>query len=243
MGRVLTRVTITGADDGVSPKDLAVLSVAYPFVEWGILFSMKRFGVARYPHPDWVGELLHVKEEDSPAPMKLAAHVCGSFAREIADGTRLRFDEGQDFDRVQLNGIPLGTPTLGETAARMAPQELILQAKSLDELAKVGTTPVSLWPRTMQVLLDASGGTGKEISDYPFQLPKNVCVGFAGGIGPDNVERILGEVTSAFPDRDFWIDMESGVRTDDVFDLEKVASVLKQAARFVKHEKGALEPW
>lgn len=40
----LTRVTITGADDAVEPAELQALSHEFPFVEWGILHSYKRFG-------------------------------------------------------------------------------------------------------------------------------------------------------------------------------------------------------
>ena len=37
----LTKVTLTGADDFTDPKRLIEISREYPFVEWGILFSLK----------------------------------------------------------------------------------------------------------------------------------------------------------------------------------------------------------
>ena len=36
---ILDRVTITGADDSIHVEQLAELSQAYPYVEWGILVS------------------------------------------------------------------------------------------------------------------------------------------------------------------------------------------------------------
>jgi phosphoribosylanthranilate isomerase len=64
-------------------------------------------------------------------------------------------------------------------------------------------------------------------------VPDGLRFGFAGGIGPDNVKRVIREI-SAKVDAPFWIDMESGVRTDDRFDLNKVRRVLETAAPFVE---------
>ena len=50
---MLTRATITGADEGVDHTALADLSDEFPFVEWGILISEKA-GRPRYPTARWV---------------------------------------------------------------------------------------------------------------------------------------------------------------------------------------------
>ena len=55
----------------------------------------------------------------------------------------------------------------------------------------------------------------------------DVRMGYAGGIGPDNVVDVLRDIG---PVRPTWIDMESGVRTGDKFDLAKVRRVLEQVA-------------
>ena len=52
-------------------------------------------------------------------------------------------------------------------------------------------------------------------------------LGFAGGIGPDNVLDVIRDIGPRDP---YWIDMESGVRTDDKLDLAKVRRVLEQIA-------------
>jgi phosphoribosylanthranilate isomerase len=74
------------------------------------------------------------------------------------------------------------------------------------------------------MLLDASGGRG---IDTPIEILKtNIKVGYAGGINPDNVADKLSFLLEHVNTGEFWIDMESGVRTDDWFDLDKVVKVL-----------------
>lgn len=89
-------------------------------------------------------------------------------------------------------------------------------------------------------LIDASGGTGRW-DQTRWQPPHEALrrVGYAGGIGPDNVVAALSTVWSVVNAHDcaaqngkVWIDMETGVRTDNRFDLNKVESVLAQAARW-----------
>ncbi|MBR0879526.1 hypothetical protein [Bradyrhizobium liaoningense] len=48
-------------------------------------------------------------------------------------------------------------------------------------------------------------------------------VGYAGGISPENIHGVMS-VLEQTTGR-YWIDMESGVRTDDRFDIEKCRAV------------------
>ena len=74
------------------------------------------------------------------------------------------------------------------------------------------------------MLLDASGGEGIETSLVAFAGKK---IGYAGGINADNVADKLTFLMENEQVGDFWIDMESGVRTDDWFDTDKVRRVLE----------------
>jgi hypothetical protein len=64
-------------------------------------------------------------------------------------------------------------------------------------------------------------------------------MGFAGGLGPNNVLEQLGKINAACGDKPYatWIDMEGRIRTDDGahLDLTRVRSVLEQIAgsRFI----------
>lgn len=98
---MLTRVTITGADDGVDPKQLADLSAEFPFVEWAILLSRTRSGTARYPSAAWLVDRL-CADEPMVRGMRLAAHLCGALSRETQDGELPVLSEV--FQRYQLNG-------------------------------------------------------------------------------------------------------------------------------------------
>lgn len=86
----------------------------------------------------------------------------------------------------------------------------------------------------MHVLLDESRGKGVAPASWSVpaqygELP--MYVGFAGGIGPDNTQSVLNQVRSLM--RPYWIDMETGVRTDNAFDAKKVEAVLRAAEPWV----------
>ena len=81
-------------------------------------------------------------------------------------------------------------------------------------------------PSFMSYLLDASGGAG---IDTPIRIvtAKNTHIGYAGGIGPENVESKLRTLLEYDSKEKFWIDMETRVRTkDEWLDLDKVEQVL-----------------
>src|SRR6478735_905498 len=106
----LHTVTITGADDAVDVARLVELSLAYPFVEWGILRSAKHSRpTERYPSWQWIERLEKAKSQRyplPPAPMRLATHVCGRWSRQLMSGEtsghlEIRTGIGR---RIQLNG-------------------------------------------------------------------------------------------------------------------------------------------
>lgn len=226
---MLTTVTITGVDDGVKHEDLHALSTEFPFVEWGILHSSKRSGTSRYPSSEWLGELKK-SVSGSVRTLKLAAHFCGDYTRDVLAGRVDRLD-AVVFQRCQVNGFKLPAPAFVEAVQHAPNIEFILQARSetdvaaLAELARVvGTTRVSL-------LFDPSGGHGVRTEKWPSR-PANVAMGYAGGIKPSTVVEVLREIG---PINDaFWIDMESGVRVGDCFDLSLVREVLQKAAPFIE---------
>jgi hypothetical protein len=100
---MLTRVTITGADDLVPVSLLRALSDEFPFVEWGVLRSATREGAPRYPKAEWREELEHVSR--SSHEMSLSAHFCGQLVRDTMTGDMKWFKSlPAEYDRVQLNG-------------------------------------------------------------------------------------------------------------------------------------------
>lgn len=221
----LKHITLTGIDDRTDIKELVRLQKRYPLVEFGVLLSWTRQGSERrYPSFQTIGKFCR-------ADINLSAHICGSAAREFAKGNdgilRHLFDQiGKDsvsFQRIQLNlaGFPAEKFAPLPTAWGSA-QEIILQRLSIDEFnlyrQRLGDHP--------SVLLDASGGCGRESPLVTLEGPFKV--GYAGGFGPDNVEDKLTTLLGSDKVGDFWIDMESKVRTYDWFNTAKAEDVLKK---------------
>ncbi len=222
---MLTTVTITGADDKTSHADMVSLAKEFPFVEWGILVSPKKSGTPRYPGADWIDEL---------PDLRLSLHLCGQAARSILDGViPSPFSHGIEFYRYQLNGY---TPPASDefiAMTRATPHRWILQARSDATLSEAIADALRIGNEKAAILYDPSGGRGIEAASWP-KIPAGVYFGFAGGIKPSNVVAVLADIGPA--DAPFWIDMESGVRTDDQLDLNLVRQVLKSCAPYV--EKG-----
>lgn len=233
-------VTFTGADDGVDPHMLAHLSRFYPFVEWAVLFSEKRRGSPRYPSLRWVRELEDLSRGDHRR-LPLAMHLCGAEAR-AAVATATEFWPGDAWRRVQINGYEPGAATerwrRSHRFDATATFRWILQVRSPETLGAVWHDALAA---DTDILYDPSGGAGKGPTSWP-EMPikdggdligRGLRSGFAGGIGPNNVDEVLHSVLAHNEQLySIWIDMESGVRTDDKFDLDKVKAVIDVVARF-----------
>ena len=220
---MLTLVTITGADDKTDPDDMVALSGEFPFVEWGILCSPKRTGTNRFPSSGWIASL--------PSSIRLSMHLCGAAARDVlAGGSVAKYSCGRAFDRYQLNGY---TPPACDDFTSMCSTHQyrwILQARNESSLALAVADALKFGDKA-DILFDPSGGRGIETAKWP-PIPSGVRLGFAGGIRPSNVARVLAGI--GHTKSPFWIDMESGVRTDeDELDLGLVRQVLEVCKSFV----------
>lgn len=221
----LKHITLTGIDDRTDIKELVRLQKRYPLVEFGVLLSWSLQGSERrYPSYQTIAKFCRTG-------LNLSAHVCGRTAFQFAWGRTEVLKNildiiGRDsvnFQRIQLNlaGFPAEEfaplPTAWDSA-----HEIILQRLSADEFdlyrQRLGDHP--------SVLLNASGGCGKESPLVTLEGPFKV--GYAGGFGPDNVEEKLSTLLRDPKVGDFWIDMESGIRTFDWFDTAKAEAVLKK---------------
>lgn len=234
----LVGVTITGADDAVDVNDLALFTCEYPFVEWGILFSPKREGGPRYPKPEWVKRLREVPY------MKLAAHFCGTCARDTLVGSDRWLLDKNNFQRVQINGF-LGARFDEVSFTAMAGRyshEFILQIGNEAGLqfgADVAKRAKAVSGARASLLFDPSGGRGIEAFKWP-TAPHGARLGYAGGIKPENVVDVVGDIgaVNLTSNRPYWIDMESGVRVDDKFNLGLVREVLSKVAPYVASWQG-----
>lgn len=229
---IIPTITITGADDAVDPQKLADLSNEFPLVEWGILVSDTRAGTPRYPSAPWMSRILNLMGGRA----RFAAHYCGMAMRDMAIHGLTH--PAQWAKRIQLNGWSPGDSDLLEPfhGNDITP---ILQCRGSGRLVEFAAEAIRLRRAGVEadVLLDPSGGTGKSVagsvSGDQLRLTAQADrfkFGLAGGIGPDNIKTamVLAIRTCAS-----WIDMESGVRTGDAFDLEKVREVLEKHRAFL----------
>lgn len=120
----------------------------------------------------------------------------------------------------------------------------------IDNCAMVSTPKLVGQPKrvgNIDVLFDVSHGAGILPSSWPnpyMWIDKEVNVGFAGGLSPDNVEENLFKIQEQFPGlrpdsgsfpMEVWIDAETHLRSghDSKFDLEKVRAFLKASEKFI----------
>ena len=201
-------ITFTGLDAATDLSRAKALSHRFP-IEWGVLFSGSRQGNEhRYPDAVTVANIANF------GGLRLAAHLCGSHSADILASKQPALPVGIDhFHRIQINcSRPAILPILSFQAA--VDRGCVLQCRG-------DTFPAD---RSVTWLFDRSGGVGKQPDTWPPHPDNETLVGYAGGIGPDNVLSTLKAVSGAGP---YWIDMESNVRTDDVLDLDKCEMVCR----------------
>lgn len=241
----LRYVTLTGVDEKTSFAALKRLSLQYPVVEWGVLYSPLQAGTQpRYPRLEWIEAFAH----KARAPrLNIALHLCGGAVRQLLlavkdpamwaePAVQRLVTLASRFGRVQLNmrAKSSDVPALRELIRRLVRCEkrtrVILQWHDLhaDVCRELG------FEEGFEALVDSSGGRGLERASWPSLNTDVRRVGYAGGLGPINLAVQLPAMARACPSRAFWVDMESKLRDErDRFDLKVCAQVLEQAQGFI----------
>jgi hypothetical protein len=258
MYQFLDRITVTGADDSISPEELVPLAARWPFLEFGILLSPQWMdkGAPRFPSAKWQRELAAVARES--AALNLSGHLCGEYVRraykgflDVAPETHLF----QFFSRFQLNthGITHEADVPGMTALiKVANYHNVQFIFQLDDAntATMDAVVAALPDAHIAALHDLSHGAGRAPDSWQRKF-SGYC-GYAGGLAPSNVadhlehievahangrHHVLHEWPAPGVSRETlldpaWIDAETHLFVDGKFDLCRVT-------RFV----AAAEPW
>lgn len=234
--KTLETVTLTGADDSVSPHQLRELSEEFPFVEWGILIGSDS-GHHRFPSLPWIANLIGEREKTNNT-MKISLHICGRYLREIASGQsdlmRLLGPGLCAFSRCQLNWHAERQGQIAENIlaafCHLSPWEptIIFQMDGVNGDLASGCI------RRFRCagLFDRSHGAGVKPDLWPLALTY-MQSGWAGGLGPDNVAEESPKIAEV-ANQPFWIDMETKLFTGQRFDLDKCRCVLEAMAPHVK---------
>jgi len=203
-------VTFTGLDECTDLDRICDIADRWP-VEWAVLASSSRDGKHnRYPGMD-VRSLL----EDLKLPA-LSLHLCGQFADAV-----MRGEEPQDADAGYVKLFGFHRVQVNHRAPDVA---LIKRYADAWGVKGIAQTRGSFSPaHEIDWLADRSGGNGIRPTSWPAERSLRL-VGYAGGIGPDNVREVIAAINRRGP---YWLDMESGVRTDDWLDLDKCEAVCR----------------
>jgi hypothetical protein len=225
----ITKVTFTGIDDQVLVKDISALSKHYDFIEWGILFSKNREGQQRYPTEQ-------KRLEFANAGLNLSAHFCGWYSKEVLERKNYSLlNSLYGFKRVQLNynfekSTGWDVRPLLEWVSDHDQLAVIFQVnganqKTIDYIDSIET------PQNVHFLYDSSGGRRKVIGSV--KKPYKTYTGYSGGIDPENANSITELISNYSNPAHCWIDMESGVRTNDQFDLDKVSKIIHIVENYI----------
>jgi hypothetical protein len=207
-------IAFTGVDRPHLLPGMKQLSASYP-IEWGVLVDSAQEDSALFPHAEIREALLAERD------LRWAAHVCGAAAKAIAADPLTAPLAPAGVLRVQINHSFKGSTPTQVAAARDYGRRLgvraVLQCSGAFPIAQTGVD----W------LYDVSFGTGARPDRWPAPPPaEGPFCGYSGGIGPDTVGEILARI-AAPQGALYWIDMESGVRTDGAFDLAKCEAVCR----------------
>lgn len=222
----LKYTSITGADDAVDPKELVKLSREFPMAEWAILLLPARAGTARFPSKDWIK-----KFSQEAKGLNTAMHLCDGALLGFIRGDKDILELMSGFKRIQLN------LKFGDVEGKYDPANLVKRVKESPQFEfiiqygkdKQGLLPLLKDVPNHAVLFDESAGRGISPDSWDAPLKGHFC-GYAGGINPANVQANIDMIAKVAPGYTTWIDMETGVRTDDKFDMAKVRKVLEISA-------------
>lgn len=208
-----TFIAFTGVDSADCLAGMSDLARHYP-IEWGVLIDDAKADDVLFANPDVRARLL-----ETPG-LLFAAHVCGAQARLIANSPDEVTLDLSRFQRVQVNHSFNGS----------SPQQ-VENTVRFGRMRRVRTMLQCLvdFPSDCRLdwLYDTSFGTGKSPDHWP-QLPaaSGPLCGYSGGIKAQNVRDILEAIATPSGSQ-YFIDMESGVRTGGRFDLGKCEDVCR----------------
>jgi phosphoribosylanthranilate isomerase len=237
----LSLVSFVGVDEKTDFAELERISNTHTgleFVEWSVLFSDSKSAgnYARYPSYKFCKEFLEKSAKTTYVHSSL--HLCGSVIERYLEKEKDVIELCENARRIQLNLNIKDYPDHVKLTERLWSvlkqygHSIILQqnktkAKFMEIFLKENSFPIS-------ILHDGSGGFGREITEVV--APDEIhFTGYAGGIKPENVIKIVDLVESSNTNsKQYYIDMESGVRTDNVFSLEKCQQVINKLKGMVK---------
>jgi hypothetical protein len=210
-------ITFTGLDLKTDLVRAIELSDRYP-IEWGILYGgIIGYSLSkRYPGESTINAFL-------ATDLRLAVHLCGRFARYALNP--FMDDSADIISRLEV-WSDARRPFRFQINATSYDIDGLIRFRQTTGVPVIMQTRGDRFPEPLDgitFLHDESGGRGIESMSRPRQEAATL-VGYAGGIGPHNVRRVVAGIDACT----YYLDMESLVRTDDWLDLNKCEAVCRE---------------
>ena len=224
---MLEMVTLTGVDEQTNLTALMELAGEYPRAEFASLAGSR----TGRDDPEYPGRpTLRLLGRMGERGARTALHLCGRMARAVALEENVPDDILElchGFGRVQVNleaewfGGERGNRTRNgiiRLAEAVPAEKVILQHRGDWESIPIEHPKVDY-------LFDPSGGKGVDSLHVWPPPPEGRLVGYAGGIGPDNIEEAL-EFTGRYPEARLWLDMQRKLRNEqNRFDMSRARGI------------------
>jgi phosphoribosylanthranilate isomerase len=227
----LTCVSFVGVDNNTNLDDLVQFKTHTGkrnevFYEFSVLYSFSGNGNdQRYPTHNFSVDFLKFAKYNNIVG---SLHLCGTAVSEYLNQDQNIIDLCKNANRIQLNinmknhnDIKALAKAIVDITQKYHFNVILQKNDTKNMLNQLILDDENVDIQRFSLLNDSSGGFGKQISqiDPPH---KNHFTGYAGGIDPDNVLHILSSIDQVnADDRPYYIDMESGIRTNNVFSIEK----------------------
>lgn len=238
-------ISFVGVDEQTKLEDLSDNSsfIEDVAVEWSVLYSDSKSirNYIRYPSYEFCKDFLKVRPVNIHTMRSL--HLCGSVIDRYLKQETDVIELCENTTRIQLN---LNINNYSESeydelvsdivfiATKYGHHIILQQNKTKEKFMNIFMGKATF---AFSLLYDSSGGFGREIASV---LPPNPLydTGYAGGINPDNVKRIVDLIDSNNPHNiKYYIDMESGVRENNLFSIEKCRQVIQNLKESKIEEK------
>jgi hypothetical protein len=228
-------ISFVGVDESTKLEELDDNSsfIKEVGVEWSVLFSDSKSikNYIRYPSYEFCRNFLKVSPKNIHSMRSL--HLCGSVINRYLKQEPDVMELCSGAIRIQLNlnisnYLDSEYKELAENIMYVSTKyghHIIMQQNKTKE--KFMNVFMSKANRAFSLLHDSSGGFGREISSVV--APNSLYdTGYAGGINPDNVKKIVDLIEINNPQNiKYYIDMESGIRENNLFSIQKCHQVIK----------------
>lgn len=235
-----TYVSITGADDNTDVERLRSLTQRYSsVVQWGLLYFPEKEGTARNPTAAKRTEIINAVGEGW-----VAAHLCGEQVfRDILAEKEDVIHDLRRYSELQIN-INARKPIFTDEEILKVYRVLIdAEYRIIVQYHDQSANLIDNWLSSLSaydfgqvtVLFDGSKGKGVTPTSWPISK-LYVDNRWAGGLDEHNIVDARTSIIESHLKKnirlyDIHLDLESGARTNNEFDLDKCDRILETISK------------